>query len=151
MLAWGGEFAVIVDEIDKVDGTPGRGRGVATLSEALLSLLEPATAQAWECPSFRIPFDMSWISWVMTANSLDTIERPLLSRCHVMEIGPIGIDHLCAFARKEGQRRGLSETGCDTLAEVIRRHDGRAGDMSLRTVLRLVEQALSLDGRPSVH
>jgi ATP-dependent Lon protease len=59
---------VIVDEICK--GKSGESSKGKTFSfyDALLSLLEPESARRWECPFFRVSFDMSHLSWIFTSN-----------------------------------------------------------------------------------
>ncbi|MDO6734228.1 AAA family ATPase [Octadecabacter sp. 1_MG-2023] len=60
---------VIVDEVEK-SGDIHSSKGTRhALTDALLPLLERMTAATWECPFFQIKCDMSWVNWVMTANS----------------------------------------------------------------------------------
>lgn len=60
---------VIVDEVEKA-GDVHSSRGTRhALTDALLPLLERMTAATWECPFFQVKCDMSWVNWVMTANS----------------------------------------------------------------------------------
>ncbi len=47
-----------------------------SFADALLSLIEPATAANWECNYFRLRFDMSHILWVMTANDVHLTRSP---------------------------------------------------------------------------
>lgn len=54
---------IIVDEICKSRSATSTRGAVFVFADALLSLLEPATAKKWECPYFRVRFDMSYISW----------------------------------------------------------------------------------------
>jgi hypothetical protein len=71
---------VVIDEIEKA-GTPTSTKGQAYgLAEGLLPLLERSSAVAWKCPYYQVGFDMSWISWVLTSNSLTTLPAPFLSR-----------------------------------------------------------------------
>jgi len=72
---------IVVDEIEKAGAVESQ-RGVRfSLTEGLLPFLERSTAAHWSCPYFRIAFDMSWITWVMTANSVNGLSQPFLSRC----------------------------------------------------------------------
>ncbi|ARC89774.1 AAA family ATPase [Rhodovulum sp. MB263] len=73
---------VIIDEIEK-SGTPVSDKGRAfSLPNALLPLLEDVTASRWTCPYFQNQFDMSFINWVFTSNSLRGLcpELPPASR-----------------------------------------------------------------------
>lgn len=71
---------VIIDEIEKAGDVRSTSGTRHSLTEALLSLVEPATAPRWDCPYYRPPFDMLRIGWVMTANSRRGLPEPLLSR-----------------------------------------------------------------------
>lgn len=62
---------IIIDEVEKAGLVVSNKGQRFSLSEGLLPLLERFTAAKWACPYFRVSFDMSWITWVMTANSLD--------------------------------------------------------------------------------
>lgn len=78
---------MIVDEIEKA-GTLTANDGLrVSMPEALLGLLKPSPAISWECPYTRRSYDMSQISWIMTANERAGILTPLLDRCRVFNIG----------------------------------------------------------------
>lgn len=77
---------IIVDEICKSRSATSTRGAVFVFADALLSLLEPATAKKWECPYFRVRFDMSHISWVLTSNVISNVSEPVRSRCQVIEI-----------------------------------------------------------------
>ncbi|MHB1526947.1 MAG: AAA family ATPase [Candidatus Dormibacteria bacterium] len=73
---------VVLDEIDKIgQGSDSDG------SSAASSLLELLDGQAtWTDRYLGVPFDLSGVAYVATANSLDTIPAPLLDRCLVLEV-----------------------------------------------------------------
>lgn len=71
---------MVVDEIDKAGTTYRMSGGSSSLTTSLLQLLEPATARHFECPYFRVPFDMSRVVWIMTANEVERIPAPLRDR-----------------------------------------------------------------------
>lgn len=74
---------MIVDEIDKA-GTIYSMKGTSSsLTTSLLQMLEPGTANHFECPYLRVPFDMSRVVWVMTANEVERIPAPLRDRSRV--------------------------------------------------------------------
>ena len=58
---------LIVDEIEKAGTMTTSGGGRVFLPEALLGLLEPSSSTSWECPYTRRTYNMSQISWIMTA------------------------------------------------------------------------------------
>ncbi|PRY76843.1 ATPase family protein associated with various cellular activities (AAA) [Yoonia maritima] len=84
---------MIVDEIEKAGTMTASGGSRVSLPDALLGLLEPTSSTAWGCPFTRRTYNMSQISWIMTANERDGIPAPLLDRCRVFNIGyPEGKD-----------------------------------------------------------
>lgn len=80
---------LVVDELDKAGGGPRTGRATS----ALLSLIEPSTAKAFHDSCLQAPVDLSQISWVFTANTLEGIPKPLLSRLQIVEVAGPGPEH----------------------------------------------------------
>lgn len=78
---------IVVNEIckagERVTSTSG---SVSSLTTALLQVLEPETAARFECPAFRIRFDLSRINFILTANDLERIPAPLRDRCQVFRM-----------------------------------------------------------------
>lgn len=146
-----GNPLVIVDEVEKAGNvTSDRGQAY-DLSGAMLPLLEPMTARRWPCPYFRVPFDMSHVGWVLTANALRGLPEPLLDRCRMIQLGPIPIAELLAFARRQALRRGLPVDSAEAIAQALERGAARRGELSLRMAMRLIEQAEMLEGLPTLH
>ncbi|PVA07132.1 AAA family ATPase [Thalassorhabdomicrobium marinisediminis] len=143
---------IVVDEICKGrTATSNRGTYHA-FSDSLLSLLEPATAAKWECPFFRVRFNMSHISWVLTSNVIENVPETLRSRCQIIEIPDLTTEQLQSFAYKKGSTMGLSKASVEAVAmaialapKVTKRRQ------SLRDVLRMLERAQNMDGGPRLH
>jgi ATP-dependent Lon protease len=98
---------VIIDEIEKADEVHSNKGTRHTLTDALLPLLERMTAATWECPFFQVKMDMSWVNWVMTANSRQGLPEPFQSRCVVLDLPDLTTGQLRDFAMNEAARRGL--------------------------------------------
>lgn len=142
---------IVVDEIEKA-GSPSSTRDRSpTLVEALLPLLEPASAQQWNCPYFRIPFDMSWISWIFTSNELSGLPEPFLSRCRVVQVANIAIADLQVFASKQAEQRGLSEASIVAISDALQRMNSMAASPNLRVVSRMLDRAQVLERRVQLH
>ncbi len=143
---------IVVDEVCKASSIRSTAGVSASFLPALLGLLEPESAQAWDCPYFRVRIDMSHLSWVMTANTLETLPEPVLSRCRVLHIPDVTPAQLQGFARRQGEAMELPDAAVDAVAEVV----ARATEvlrlrLSLRDVNRMLERAQDLASRPTLH
>ena len=146
-----GNPLILIDELEKsgsVESSKGRS---FDLSAALLPLLEPATARRWTCPYFEIPFDFKHLSWVMTVNATRPLPAPLLSRCPPIRLPHLTTRDLTGFARRQGARRRLSEVGIEAIVEAIEASAGPAQPISLRTVMRMIARAETMESGPRRH
>lgn len=142
---------VVVDEIDKC-GTAISSAGISFgLTDALLPLLEPLTAQTWSCPYYQVSFDMSHIIWILTANDTRRVPEPLMSRCPPIRLRHLTAAELIEFVLQEGMRRGISQLGIETMSETISRQTARHSDVSLRDALRLLQITAHIESRPTPH
>ena len=80
---------LILEELDKSGGDRGHGDPRA----ALLSLLEPVTAEHYHDRCLSAEVNVSQCNWVATANSLEGLSAPLLSRFDIVEITGPGEEH----------------------------------------------------------
>ncbi|MEO0862658.1 MAG: hypothetical protein AAFY65_18845 [Pseudomonadota bacterium] len=122
-----------------------------TLTDALLPLLERMTARDWQCPFFQVRLDMSWVNWVMTANSRHGLPEPLQSRCAVLDLPDLTLGQLRAFAVTEGTRRCLPDPALAALIEVFDRGAVSNARLSLRTVSRMLDRAEALTHQPVLN
>ncbi len=94
---------IVVDEIDK---THADGRN-GDIRQTLLGLLEATTARAWLDEGLATPIDLSGVSWLLTANAIESLRGPLLNRLRVVRMPPPTLAHLDAIL--QGMRRDLAE------------------------------------------
>jgi len=73
---------VLLDEIDKAGGGDRNGRITATL----LTMLEPETRSRFYDEALNTNVDLSYVNWVLTANDVRALGRPLLSRLRVVHM-----------------------------------------------------------------
>lgn len=96
----------MIDEIDKL-GVSYQGDP----SSALLEVLDPEQNVSFRDHYLDLPFDISSIIFIATANTLDTIPRPLLDRMEVIRLSGYIEQEKIAIARKYLIPKSLSRAG----------------------------------------
>ena len=122
---------ILLDEIDKV-GKDYRG----DTSSALLEVLDPEQNVNFRDHYIDMPVDLSDVLFLCTANSVDTIERPLLDRMEVIRIAGytenekfhIGKDYLVTKQlKKNGLQKKQLNISDATLKKIITGYTKEAG------------------------
>ena len=134
---------VIIDELDRASERTQTSRGQQPgLAAVLMSMVEPSSAKAWTCPFFQLPFDLSRVSWIMTANSLEGVPAPLLDRCRVIVLpDPTPSDLELAAAGMIAERTADPDHAdmlTTLVAEVLRQRRRAGRRTSLRQLSRIV-------------
>lgn len=84
-----GNPVIILDEIDKADRTKQ-----GWLQHKLLGVLERDEAMNFMEPYLGVPVNLIYVGWLMTANTLESITEPLLSRCRVLTMPVPNLQHV---------------------------------------------------------
>jgi ATP-dependent Lon protease len=130
---------VMLDEIDKL-GRDFRGDPAA----ALMEILDPAQNCAFRDNYLDLPFDLSHVFFIVTANSVDTIPKPLFDRMETLAISGYGEEEKKEIALQYLIPRQRSEAGLtaeqfsvpdDTLATIIHRYTREAGVRELERMI----------------
>jgi hypothetical protein len=140
---------VVVDEICKAKSAESKKGTAFSFYDALLSLLEPESARRWECPFFRVSFDMSHLSWIFTSNDVDLVQPTVKSRCAVVNVRALTPLELQDFAIRRGREMSLSDPSIEAIiVALMHASDRLERHLSLRDVSRMLARAQDLESRP---
>ncbi len=135
---------IMLDELDKL-GRDFRGDP----SAALMEILDPAQNKEFRDNYLNLPYDLSKVMFITTANTLEGIPRPLLDRMEIMEVSGYSDLEKKAIARNYLIPRQQSEAGLtpdqlnisdEALNQIIRRYTREAGVRELERVLARISR-----------
>ena len=144
---------LLLDEIDKM-GSDYRGDP----SAALLEVLDAEQNHTYRDHYLEIPFDLSDVMFITTANTLDTVPRPLLDRMEIIELGSYTDEEKLMIAKnhlipKQLKKHGLKKQqlrisddavreiiSCYTRESGVRNLERAIGEICRKTDMQLISQ-----------
>ena len=141
---------LLLDEIDKM-GSDYRGDP----SAALLEVLDAEQNHSYRDHYIEIPFDLSNVMFITTANTLDTVPRPLLDRMEIIELGSYTDEEKLMIAKnhlipkqliKHGLKKSQLRITDDAIREIIECYTRESGvrnlERSIGDICRKVDMQL---------
>ena len=140
---------LLLDEVDKM-GSDYRGDP----SAALLEVLDGEQNKTYRDHYLEVPFDMSQAMFITTANTTDTIPRPLLDRMEIIELNSYTDEEKLMIAKnhlipkqmeKHGLKRGQLKISDDGLREMIRCYTRESGVRALERYIGQVCRKVDME------
>ena len=150
---------ILLDEIDKMSSDL-RGDPAA----AMLEVLDAEQNKAFRDHYIEVPFDLSEVLFIATANSVENIPRPLFDRMEVVEVSGYSDDEKMIISKnfilpKQKDAAGLFEKSLkisdNVIREVIEGYTRESGvrnlERCLRTICRKTAMEITENGAKSIN
>ena len=140
---------LMLDEIDKI-GASYQGDPAS----ALLEVLDPEQNSSFRDHYLDVPFDLSNVLFIATANQLDTIPAPLLDRTEVIRLSGYILEEKLEIARRylipkalasHGLKKGQVTIRKDALAAIIDGYAREAGVRNLENRIKSIMRKATME------
>jgi ATP-dependent Lon protease len=130
----------LLDEVDKL----GKDGWAGDPSAALLEVLDPAQNNSFNDHYIDTPFDLSKVLWIVTANNLSTIPKPLRDRMEIITLSSYTENEKFEIARRYLTKRQKEENGLQkgdvvfakgVLQEIIAEYTRESGVRELERII----------------
>lgn len=139
---------IVLDEIDKI------GQGMhGDPSSALLEVLDPEQNSAFYDNYLELGYDLSKVMFIATANTLSTIQSPLLDRMEIIQIAGYTLEEKIEIAKRHLIKKQQEENGLDSkafklgnpeLKHIIEAHTSESGVRSLEKRIASIARWVAL-------
>ncbi len=139
---------IVLDEIDKI------GQGLhGDPSSALLEVLDPEQNKSFYDNFLEMGYDLSKVMFIATANSLSTIQTPLLDRTEIIQIAGYTLEEKIEIAKRHLIKKQQEENGLDTksfklgnaeLKHIIEAHTSESGVRTLEKRIAAIARWVAL-------
>ena len=139
----------LMDEIDKMasdyKGDP---------ASALLEVLDPEQNSNFRDHYLELPFDLSKVLFITTANTLDTISQPLLDRMEIIEMSGYTIDEKKEIAKRYLVDKAILQNGISNdivkisdsaIEDIIDKYTRESGVRGLEKKINAVMRKIARD------
>ena len=139
---------IVLDEIDKI------GTGIhGDPSSALLEVLDPEQNHAFYDNFLELGYDLSKVMFIATANSLSTVQRPLLDRMEIIEIAGYTSEEKVEIAKRHLIKKQQDENGLNAksfklgnteLKHIVDAHSSESGVRGLEKQIAAIARWVAL-------
>ena len=139
---------IVLDEIDKI------GQGIhGDPSSALLEVLDPEQNSSFYDNFLEMGYDLSKVMFIATANSLSTVQRPLLDRMEIIEIAGYTLEEKVEIAKRHLIKKQQDENGLNAkslklgnpeLTHIIDAHTSESGVRGLEKKIASIARWVAL-------
>lgn len=139
---------IVLDEMDKI------GQGLhGDPSSALLEVLDPEQNKSFYDNFLEMGYDLSKVMFIATANSLSTIQTPLLDRTEIIQIAGYTLEEKIEIAKRHLIKKQQDENGLDAksfklgnaeLKHIIEAHTSESGVRSLEKRIASIARWVAL-------